>query len=237
MMGDNHETFRELLPAFALGSLDTAESAALAAHIKECPECADELTTFQHVADSLGLAVPQMAPLAGLRERVLSAARATTPLPAAKATPTPRRAAPRPLPARRAWPVMAVVALAAVVIGGLLLAALAGLRAVPPVVALLPTDLAPEAAGELRFGRDGQAATLEVFHLPPLPADQAYQLWLLRDGERDSGAVFDVNENGWAEVAVELPRPAAQYNAFGITIEPSGGSPGPTGERVLGSGG
>ncbi len=31
-----------------------------------------------------------------------------------------------------------------------------------------------------------------------------------------------------------MTRAAADYERFGITIEPAGGSPGPTGERVLG---
>ncbi len=128
-----------------------------------------------------------------------------------------------------------MVALAAIVLGGLLWAAF-GLwlsPAVPPV-SLSPTDMAPEADGELVFERGGRAATLTVRGLPVLPADQQYQLWLVSDGERESGAVFSVNDNGWAETAVEMSRAAAEYERFGITIEPAGGSPGPTGERVLG---
>ena len=104
---------------------------------------------------------------------------------------------------------------------------------VPPV-SLSPTDMAPEADGELVFERGGRAATLTVRGLPVLPADRQYQLWLVSDGQRESGAVFSVNSNGWAETAVEMSRAAADYERFGITIEPAGGSPGPTGERVLG---
>ena len=44
------------------------------------------------------------------------------------------------------------------------------------------------------------------------------QLWLVSDGQRESGAVFSVNSNGWAETAVEMSRAAADYERFGITL-------------------
>ena len=75
---------------------------------------------------------------------------------------------------------------------------------------------------------------LTVAGLPVLSPEQQYQLWLIVDGQRASGAIFSVNEDGWAKVSVDSERPLAEYGAFGITIEPTGGSPGPTGERVLG---
>ena len=77
-------------------------------------------------------------------------------------------------------------------------------------------------------------ATLSITDLPKLPADKQYQLWLIQDGQRDSGAVFSVDTNGSAQVNIDAKRPLTEYRAFGITIEPAGGSPGPTGERVLG---
>jgi anti-sigma-K factor RskA len=262
MSADNHATIRERLPAYALGCLDEAEVGQTARHVDGCPDCAAEWAAYVAVADALALAAPESVPSAGLRGRLLAAVAGEriAAVPAAKISPT-RKAAETAaeeriaaVPAakvstrkatetaairrrwpRRAWPVLAVVALAAIVLGGLLWTAF-GLWLAPavPPVSLSPTDMAPEAAGELVFARGGRAATLTVRGLPVLPAGRQYQLWLVSDGERESGAVFSVNDNGWAETAVEMSRGAAEYERFGITIEPAGGSPGPTGERVLG---
>jgi anti-sigma-K factor RskA len=253
MSADEHAAIRELLPALALGSLDEAEAGATAAHVATCSDCRDELAEYETVVDALALAAPDAAPSPELRARLLAAAGATAahsptpatqPQPAADAPTTPATRQPRPgrrpaaterpRPARRLWPALAVVGLAAIVLGGLLWAGFG--RLVSPVapVTLLPSDEAPEAEGELVFGRGGRGATLTVRGLPVLPAGQQYQLWLVSDGQRESGAVFSVNDNGWAETAVEMERAAAEYDRFGITIEPAGGSPGPTGERVLG---
>lgn len=225
----------ELVSAYALGCLDADEAAAFAGHLETCADCRVDLPAFRGVADALLLAVPDVAPSPVVRERLMAAiGRMSTVRPSAP-RPAAHRA-PRPLSARRAWPVLAVAALAVIVLGGLLLALAARWAAPARVVALLPTDVAPHAAGELRFARDG-AATLEVSELPPLPTDRQYQLWLVAGDERDSGAVFSVDAGGRAVVPVVAARPATAYERFGITIEPAGGSPGPTGERVLGSGG
>lgn len=240
---DEHDTYRELIPARALDCLDADEAELLARHLPECPACLDELAAFETVVGALALSAPEAVPSPELRGRLLArvaqqeqrveqkrrGSRAPT-APRAHAAPTRRRS----LDIRRAWPAYAVLALAAIVLGGLLWAAAGRLAGQERLVALSPTELAPGAAGELRFSRDGRDATLEVFRLPALAEGQAYQLWLVADDDgRDSGALFSVNDNGWAEVPVEMARRAADYQRFGVTIEPVGGSLGPTGEPVL----
>lgn len=87
--------------------------------------------------------------------------------------------------------------------------------------------------GRLFLSRDSQHALLVVDDLPPLPAGQVYQLWLIRDGERDSGGIFTVDEQGYGVLLVEAPHPIRMYQAIGVTNEPPGGSPGPTGTKWL----
>ena len=70
--------------------------------------------------------------------------------------------------------------------------------------------------------------------MEPLDDAQQYQLWLIRDGERTSGGVFSVSQSGYTAMQVYSREPLASFDAFGITIEPYGGSPGPTGDKVLG---
>jgi anti-sigma-K factor RskA len=102
------------------------------------------------------------------------------------------------------------------------------------VVAMVGTDAAPAAAGTLVISGDGEYGTLVVDGLPALDLDHQYQLWLIRDGQRTSGGVFSVNPEGYGALWITSPEPLSSYPAFGITIEPEGGSPGPTGEKVLG---
>jgi anti-sigma-K factor RskA len=73
-----------------------------------------------------------------------------------------------------------------------------------------------------------------VDHLGALSPEQQYQLWLIQDGKRTSGGVFSVSSEGYASLVIASPLPLDAYSAFGVTIEPQGGSPAPTGEKVLG---
>ncbi len=102
------------------------------------------------------------------------------------------------------------------------------------VIQLSGTEFVPAATGMIVVSVDGQHGALVVDRLPVLDEAHEYQLWLIRDGERDSGAVFSVDEDGYATKYVSSPEPLDGYTSFGITIEPAGGSPGPTGEKVLG---
>jgi anti-sigma-K factor RskA len=67
-----------------------------------------------------------------------------------------------------------------------------------------------------------------------LGSDQQYQLWLVLDDERTSGGVFSVDYYGYGAMVIHAPRPLNEYTSFGVTVEPAGGSPAPTGEKVLG---
>ena len=102
------------------------------------------------------------------------------------------------------------------------------------VVAMVGTDAAPAAVGTLVISGDGEYGTLAVDGLAALDPDHQYQLWLIRDGQRTSGGVFSVNPEGYGALWISSPEPLSSYPAFGITIEPEGGSPGPTGDKVLG---
>jgi hypothetical protein len=77
-------------------------------------------------------------------------------------------------------------------------------------------------------------AVLIVLDLPVLQPDRAYQLWLVRDGGRDNGGVFQVDARGFGILRIQAPMPFASYQRVGITEEPASGSPGPTTARVIG---
>ena len=106
-----------------------------------------------------------------------------------------------------------------------------GMRAVP----LSATDTALRATGFVVISADGDHGVLVVEGLMPLGESQQYQLWLIRDGQRTSGAVFSTDEHSYAGTRIRAPRSLLDYSAVDITIEPAEGSSWPTGKQVLGA--
>lgn len=80
-----------------------------------------------------------------------------------------------------------------------------------------------EKAG-LLFAADG---------LPALPAGSVYQLWTITGKAATSAGIFTPDASGSASVTAIVPAGAPRPDAFGVTIEPTGGSPTPTMPIVL----
>lgn len=229
MSGNNHVT--DLLGAHALGCLDAEEAHQVETHIATCAGCREELAAYECVAGGLAYTAPRADPPAGLKQRVLARVR-----PAAPRRPWWealgsffRRTAP-------IWGLATAVLLLALITTSVLLVQ-ATRSQLPPngmrVIALTDTDSAPGAAGILVVGPDGVEGSLVVDRLPPLDEEYQYQLWLIRDGQRTSGGVFAVDSHGYGLLYVDSPQPLSDYTSFGVTIEPAGGSPEPTGPQVL----
>jgi anti-sigma-K factor RskA len=180
---------------------------------------------------------PVQPPLA-LRDRIAAAitAEAASSPPAASAlsappvpesTPTPAPAPPAPEPLRtpasfwsRATPWAAAAAILLLLSAGLLVWNLR-LReqiATAPVaetIALAPTDLAPEASGEVTYIPEDDLLILDVRDLPPLEPDQVYEVWLIGEEGPVPAGVFDQPTDQHAIVADR-----AQYDTLAITAEP-----------------
>lgn len=226
-----------LLPAYALGCLEEEEAEKVIEHLDRCALCRAELMTYQSVTDQLGLAAPSAEPPVGLKQKVLERAQ-----PPDKVT-HPKRAWQHILktfnPLSLSLRIVGVFVFLALFTSNLFLwLEVRELRAtVPPnfhMVNLAGTDAAPGATGVIVVSPDGRHGTLVVSDLPWLDADYQYQLWLIQDEQRTSGGIFSVSEDGYGSLWVNSPEPLLNYPGFGITIEPAGGSPGPTGDRVLG---
>jgi anti-sigma-K factor RskA len=249
-MPDDHVS--DTLPAYALGILEAEEATAIAAHLARCPVCQEELAGFQQTTADLSAAVRQVAPPDHLKTK-LRRALAADATEGATAQPL-RSAAPKaaaPTAARkaargswqhnvRAWlsgPAWRPLALALLAMIALTLLISPREASAPGVdaITMVGTEAAPDAYAVVVLGShyDRTIGTLIVDHLEPLGAGQQYQLWL-SNGERISGGVFDVGEDGYGSMTIRAPEDLDTYR-FGVTIEPAGGSPGPTGERVLAS--
>jgi len=224
----------ELLPAYALDCLDAEEATRVAEHLASCAECRAELRAYQAVTAQLALGASDAVPPARLKGEIMGRIQAPRAATARReGRPWWRRAAP-------AWGVAALVLLVAFIASNLWWwqrSGRAGPTAGPTemqVIAMAGTEIVPEASGTLLLTADGEYGTLIVDGLPALDPSLGYQLWLIRDGQRASGGVFAVNDEGYGVLEVSSPEPLSSYSAFGVTIEPKGGSPGPTGDKVLG---
>ena len=66
----------DLAPAFVLGALEVAESDSVRRHLAACPEPHPEMAELHSVVPALFEVVEQVAPPAGLKDRILAAAAA-----------------------------------------------------------------------------------------------------------------------------------------------------------------
>jgi anti-sigma-K factor RskA len=235
MNREEHDQIVELIPEFAIGVLDEQEANRVKQHLGTCPVCRQELASYESIVGALALAAPTVDPPPNLRAQLLEQAeRPAAPDPNASSSwlqaVTDRfqtfLSGPR-------WRPALVLVVIAFVIGALYFWR-QNSRLQPEQYELTATDAVPGAQGTIEVPANGRDATLTVSGLPVLSSEEQYQLWLIADGQRTSGAVFSVADDGTAKVPIDSERSLFEFGAFGITIEPAGGSPGPTGQRVLG---
>jgi anti-sigma-K factor RskA len=234
----------DLIPSYALDCLSEEEAFRVEAHLVGCDTCRDELKSYRATATQLALAAPCAEPPVQLRASIL---RAVQPAPRRKPVGAPGFGLRLLRWLQQNGPVWALASLVLLVV--LVTGALVELnRASRPqvgefrIVAMTSPDttsgtggITPAAvSGVMVISQDGASGTLVVDGLPALEAGKQYQLWLIRNGQRASGGVFSVAPDGYGMMVVQSSRPLTDYSSFGITIEPAGGSPGPTGKKVLG---
>jgi anti-sigma-K factor RskA len=242
-----HDEIQEMIPAYALGALDSEEMARATAHLASCDRCARLLDEYRPVAESLAFAAPLVALPRDLRARTMQ-----------RATRSELSNAPRASAARRqsGWPRLGlapVLAGAALVIALLafgwnawqtaqLNQQLATQRDLMTFIAyaqgnsltVLGTSLAPEADGRLYFDPDANVAALITVNLPMLDDSHVYQVWLTEpNGKKISGGTFRVDRGGNGWLLVRAPQQLQAYAQVGVTPEPRGGSLAPTAKPVL----
>jgi anti-sigma-K factor RskA len=100
-------------------------------------------------------------------------------------------------------------------------------------VAIGGTEAQPDSSGFLVLNANEGLAFLSVSGLPELTAEQDYQLWLIEGDTPFSAGVFSVGQPGQSTHAFTVDAERANFNAVGVSIEPTGGSPQPTGDIVL----
>jgi anti-sigma-K factor RskA len=241
-----HEQFAEDLALYALNALGTDERSALEKHLQECAGCRRELEQLRGDMALMALSASGPVPPQRSRQRLLDGlAREPRRQPAAE-----RRSWWSWIPLAAA----AAFAIAFVVVwrqnAGLKrdLARLhieftqqqaqlerarqvfATLTATDAMrVTLVAAKTPPQPQGKAIYLRDHSSLIFLASNLPAVPANKAYELWLIpTSGAPVPAGVFKPDSRGSATV-VQPPLPAGvEAKAFAITIEPEQGSAAPT---------
>lgn len=235
MSDDKHVL--ELLPAYALGSLDEDELLIVSMHLGTCERCQEELTSYELVGDQLILALPEYEPPRNLIDSIISKVLQEND------QEEPEGGTSKWLrPMKPAWNFISVGLILALGITTLSLwqevnqLQSSTIEIGQQEVLLLSSGVnLDDAKGVLLISQNDLEATLIVEGLPVLEEGYQYQLWLIKDGLRDSGGVFSVSQAGYGFLLISSAEELSSYEVFGITVEPAGGSSAPTGEKVLGS--
>jgi anti-sigma-K factor RskA len=246
-VNENCHQIEPLLAAYALNALETDENRQVETHIESCDICLQIVSDYQAISNELLFVQPPSQPSTRIRAKLL-AQTATGP----KRTGILERF--RSNPSRLITVSTLVVALILLVININLIystnqllvsqeeltrqnqvnqTAFALLTYPDSQVAIIDDG---EIYGTLVYDPDGQVAILSVWGLESLPNEQDYQVWLIEpDQTRISGGVFQSSDQAeYVTFIIESPNPFDDFSGIGVTVEPAGGSPGPTGPRIFG---
>ena len=240
-MDIEHSAFKDNIPAYALGALEPDDTAALEAHLRTCEACRADLAAYRKVTFGLMSGLTPRAPRPELRDRLQA------------------RVSGRPLASRtrKTWSfAQMAMGMAMLVLLGLNLVSFVQLRGLQnqqasllhqvqtdqtalsmlayPCTQSLPIQ-SEKVSGSLLINKDENTAILIAWDLPPLPENQTYQAWLVQpDGVRVSAAVFrPEQEQSYTAGMISSPQSLNMFTSLGVTVEPAGGSPQPTGQRIL----
>lgn len=221
--------------AYVLDAIDDLERARFDQHLAECPVCSAEVAELTETVAALTEATAETPPI-GLRSAVLSQVESTPQL-----RPEPSGASSsRQLLHWRRWltAAAAVVALGGAGAVGYVIAdhsgGGAGTRADAEAARIAAVFMAPDARTQTMATGAGRVtvvtaesldeAVATLTDLPSPGANQAYQLWLIRDRTPRSVAILAAGRTD----ATKLIGGVRGAQALGVSREPAGGSAAPS---------
>jgi anti-sigma-K factor RskA len=248
-----HEQFAEDLSLYALGALQGEERLAAEKHLKDCPDCQQELAQLQGDLALLALSASGPRPPLRSRERLMAAI--------AK---EPRRATVRPVQRKPWWIALEwATAAAAVAMIVLLLHQNTDLRqrvaafeanssaqqkqllqAKELIATLTSADAVrftlvaakapPQPQGKAIYLRSTGTLVFLASNMPGLPPQKTYELWLIpTSGAPIPAGLFRPDSHGSAAL-IEPPLPTGvEAKTFAITVEPGAGSAAPTSTPIM----
>lgn len=247
-MGSHTCPYTDQLVMYMVGECTAEEHKFLSKHIDDCPACRQEWNQLRHTWQSIPLGLDEVEPPADLKAEVMTAifADSPAPQPEKKQRQIWRRSLRQLLRPSQSWVTAALLIALCISLWdnwSLRTELLADHAPAMPAqlmqeFTLKPADAAPAMAkGSAWLLQQGEQKRL-VFHLQGLAATQgtqAYQIWLIHDGQRTSAGVFQVDPSGSGVVTYELTEQSPPFQAIGITLEPDAGGMKPRGKKVLGT--
>lgn len=238
-----------LFAGYALHALSPEETAAVEEYLATHADAADDVAVLREAAAMLAYSLPPLTPSPQLRLRLMADVYREALTEAGE-----QPLAPQPIPIARArtrwsggvlWPFAAVILLVLSLGFGSWAVALnrdlggkdrviatqsSAIAAAGTTKPLSATSANVPARGEvLRLAND-QAAVLTISGLPPLTNGKVYEVWFIAGATPVGAGLFSPNPDGSWSGLVHGDVTSAQ--AIAISIEPSGGSPAPTGDIV-----
>ncbi|PUB10113.1 anti-sigma factor [Paenisporosarcina sp. OV554] len=97
-------------------------------------------------------------------------------------------------------------------------------------------DLATSANGIAYLLQDGRdnSLVIELNNMPGTKDDEVYQVWLLKNGNRQNAGTLKPDENGNGLITYRLPKNHS-FDDIGITLEPNPNNTQPQGHKVMGT--
>lgn len=82
---------------------------------------------------------------------------------------------------------------------------------------------------------DSKQFIVYVFGVDPTKGTEAYQVWLIENGERRSAGTFRVGDRGIGVLAMPIASDKLTFDSIGITLEPDDRGDYPRGKKIFGS--
>lgn len=225
------------------GACSKEEKEAFERHLTYCDSCRQELAELRIVWEELPLDMERIEPPKDLKEQIMAAAKEA-----------PRRH--KAWSARKLWkPAVAAAAAALIFVGGSLwdnpfvknqdtrLATIEHALSVPASEIVQITMLKAEstekehAYGVACIVDNGKSKqfVVYVFGAEETKDEEAYQVWLLREGIRTSAGTFRVNEKGVGLLTMGIESDQLTFDSIGITLEPDEKGDQPRGTKAFGT--
>jgi len=242
MRSEDRGHVRALLGAYAVEALDPDERASVEKHLAICDSCRAALGDYHEVAQALLAAPAPVLPSPRARARLIAGLGPVRRPGRSRARPSllPRLGLAAGMAAllvvnlALVWEVRSLRSDQARILQDLQVDQTAISLASYPTAEVILLD-GESVGGTFLYDPERRFAVVHMWGLDPLGSDQEYQAWLVRaDGSRVSAGLFPADPDSWFTSAVlTSPVPVGEFAGVGVTIEPSGGSPQPTGPRVL----
>ncbi len=262
-MSKTCETLRELIPLYVVGALPPEVVRRVDSQLPDCPDAQRDLAEYRALADAMLLAVPEVGtppPVDALLARVQRYERAAAQMRAGH-EPMPRPARRWVMWGAAASLILVTVLLSVLVMANVyLIGQVNALRdsqtQLASLIASAPTpadtfsvsrsgqdhhrqltanldDVPAESSALITWNSADHIGALFVQRMPPLPVGLVYQLWAVNEAGAVSLGAFSVNEEGAGTLTFHADVPLESFDAVGITVEPSTGSPSPTTPHML----